>query len=99
MNLSDHVSILVDLSIICDETDKVTKLKLCRPLTAYGKLMFFEFISTINWDFIDGDIDVDNKFSMFLNNMLYMYYIAFPGKKLHTILNQIVLTMAGLLQN
>jgi hypothetical protein len=77
--LSDHIGILLNWSV--NIPDSKPTLKTIRPITNYGKFLFYHLISNNNWDFIDSDIDPDDKFTMFLNNIVFNYHTAFPERQ------------------
>lgn len=79
LNLSDHLGLLISLNVTHPSTNPITKI--FRPMTECGKVTFFNLLSSVNWDFVNTDIDVNNKFGMFLNTVLFNYKIAFPEKK------------------
>jgi hypothetical protein len=75
--ISDHIGILLNWSI--NIPDSKPTLKTIRPITNYGKFLFYHLISNTSWDFIDSDIDPDDKFTMFLNNIVFNLPYSFSG--------------------
>jgi hypothetical protein len=51
--LSDHIGILLNWSVNIPDSEPT--LKTIRPITNYGKFLFYHLISNNNWDFIDSD--------------------------------------------
>ena len=48
-----------------------------------GKFRFHNLVEEINWDFFnDGNINLDNKISMFIEALTTSFITAFPEKKL-----------------
>lgn len=83
--LSDHIGLSVKVGFNLS-TSQAKSLKLVRPITTYGKLTFYNLldqVGQVHWDFIDSDIDAENKFNMFLNIILYFFHIAFPEKQIN----------------
>jgi hypothetical protein len=51
--------------------------KRVRPITQYGKFIFYHCLDNIDWDFLAYDFDINHKFDMFLNNILSIFNTAF----------------------
>nr|CAI5831994.1 unnamed protein product [Callosobruchus analis] len=55
----------------------------CRPITEYGKFVFFNLVDKLNWDFIqDSSLNCDNKFELFIHKLQNCLHEAFPEKNL-----------------
>nr|CAI5846629.1 unnamed protein product [Callosobruchus analis] len=55
----------------------------CRPITEYGKFVFFNLVDKLNWDFVqDSSLNCDNKFELFIHKLQNCLHEAFPEKNL-----------------
>jgi hypothetical protein len=43
--------------------------------------MFFKFLENVNWNFVDLSFDLNVRFQMFMNTIMYYYNLAFPQNK------------------
>jgi hypothetical protein len=80
-HISDHLGISVNLRTNHFITRK-SKVKIVRPLSDEGKFMFFKFLENVNWNFVDLSFDLNVKFQMFMNTIMYYYNLAFPQKQI-----------------
>jgi hypothetical protein len=44
--------------------------------------MFFKFLENVNWNFVDLSFDLNVRFQMFMNTIMYYYNLAFPQKQI-----------------
>jgi hypothetical protein len=80
-HISDHLGISVNLRTNHFITRK-SKVKIVRPLSDEGKFMFFKFLENVNWNFVDLSFDLNVRFQMFMNTIMYYYNLAFPQKQI-----------------
>lgn len=79
--LSDHIGVVSNIKInIVDKCNNISST--FRPITEAGKIMFYSLMLNIDWFFISTDIDIENKFSMLLNNIVTAFQAAFPTRQL-----------------
>nr|CAI5837665.1 unnamed protein product [Callosobruchus analis] len=76
----DHLGQLLMFRVPSTSTVKTT-LKECRPITEQGKLIFFNLVENINWDFIK-DPDSNKEFETFIIKIQICLHTAFPKKML-----------------
>jgi hypothetical protein len=77
-NFSDHTGVLVQVKNCFFNRKCKMETKRVRPVTLYGKFIFYHCLDNIDWDFLAYDFDVNHKFDMFLNNILSIFNTAFP---------------------
>lgn len=80
---SDHFAISAHSDIDCDgNACNSNSTSVIRPITEIGKFNFYCFVEGIEWDFVsDCSININDKFMIFINLLLYGYELAFPMKK------------------
>lgn len=85
-NLSDHLGQILNFKPAYENKNKSKTTyvqKECRPITQMGKLVFFNEVSNISWDFIKcKNLSVNEKFDRFIENLLNSYLHSFPVKKI-----------------
>jgi hypothetical protein len=81
--LSDHTGLVVGFKIN-NKTTVSQNSRIIRGITPYGKLVFYNLLDKICWDFIDTDISPGNKCTLFLNNVTHNFNIAFPEKLIYS---------------
>lgn len=80
--LSDHcaLDISVDISPLKSRSSRISQV-IYRPVTSQGKLKMYYLLETETWEFINSNLDIDNKVSCFLQKILHLRNIAFPEAK------------------
>lgn len=78
--LSDHIALQLDVQMTLNTNTKEVIPKVYRPITNCGKITFYSLLDRADWSFVDSDIDPNNKFQMFLNNIIHNFNIAFPER-------------------
>lgn len=84
--LSDHnaVNINIDKSML---TDKCTTQKgeyiSYRQITRRGKIQMYNLLENEDWSFINTDLQLDEKFEIFLDKLIYIRNTTFPIVKKH----------------
>jgi hypothetical protein len=79
-DFSDHTGVLVQVKNCFFNRKCKMETKRVRPITQYGKFIFYHCLDNIDWDFLTYDFDINHKFDMFLNNILSIFNTAFPEK-------------------
>jgi hypothetical protein len=77
-DFSDHTGVLVQVKNCFFNRKCKMETKRVRPITLYGKFIFYHCLDNIDWDFLAYDFDINHKFDMFLNNILSIFNTAFP---------------------
>lgn len=81
MDVSDHKSQLVDFSINRDRERLRMAGKVCRPVTQRGLFVFHTVLDSVEWAFVQtNDVNVDQKFEMFMGILEGAYLKSFPEK-------------------
>ena len=80
LGISDHYGQFLNFQL--GKMQKISKLrKICRPITAQGKQIFFNNVENINWDFIDdANMNCNKKFELFTEEIKNAMINAFPEK-------------------
>ncbi|XP_063902202.1 uncharacterized protein LOC135121850, partial [Zophobas morio] len=81
---SDHTGICVNVTLKEAVFDNSFIPKYVRPISQFGKIMFFNLLQQVDWSFIDQncDFNASDLFSIFIDTLLLYYNIACPEKKL-----------------
>jgi hypothetical protein len=77
-HLSDHLAIKLQLKLPKSKLNHSTRLQNFKPITNFGKFLFYNSLSNINWSFIDESCDANTKFSSFIDLISHHACINFP---------------------
>lgn len=79
--ISDHAGVCITVPITCDlKAEKSTHIT--RPITTEGKITYYNLMSSIDWNFIniENNINLNQKMNCFLNILITNYKTSFPEK-------------------
>lgn len=80
--LSDHYGQVLQVNV--NNSSAAPTSITCRPVTARGKLCFFDIISKLDWSYISStNLTFTNKFSIFNSNLVDAFNLAFPVKNVN----------------
>ena len=75
---SDHYSIVFECMLYTSHRKNNNIVKV-RPITARGKIAFFNYVQEVDWSFVsDGKLTADQKMDLFVELLTYGFNAAFP---------------------